>query len=211
MSQRRFIEAQQGLPVREVVRQDIYDTKVLPQGGIASLTFFTQPTAGMINSNMVGQGMLARPKEFYCLGIAIQVFPGWTADMDDGITDTWAAYKKKIYEGGYVYFWVGDKLYTTSPLKRFPEGTGNAGMGTGGEDNNTILFCNGLQDINHYWETCVHNVGNMKKKPIHIMFQQSFSVVVTWPTQATANPGFGTGLDARIRVYLRGYLWREVQ
>lgn len=209
MSQRRYIEAKAGLPVREVIRQCLYDTKVIPQGGVNSLSFFTTPTAGFLFSNMVGQGAMPKPQEFYTLGMAVELFPGITVGIDNGVTDTWASFKKKILETAYVEFWVGAKRYLLSPLKRVPQGVGPAGIGVGGEDANAIVMTNGLQDINHFWETAVRNMG--KKKPVKITSQQAFSVMITWPTAAQANPGFGTGYDALIRVYLVGYKWREVQ
>jgi len=196
--------------MREVIRQCYYDTKPIPNGGTGSLTFFTQPTAGQLNSNFEGQGMLPKPKEFYVLGIAVQIFPGYDVDIDDGITDTWAMRKKKIFETAYIDFFIGSKNYTGTVLKRVPEGVMTAGVGTGGENDNDIILVNGEQDVNHYWDTCVKNVGNMKQKPIHLFMLQNFYVRITWPTPAQSNHPFGTGHEAKVRVFLVGYLWREV-
>jgi len=133
-------------------------------------------------------------------------------DMDDGMTDNWFTFKKKIYESAYVRFQVGEKLYYDEPLKRVPAGLGPHGFGTdGGRNPSAANFytCHGIQDINHYWECGVREGG--KLKPVHIMSQQAFNVIVYWPTAAHADPGFGTGFFGIMRIYLVGTRFREVQ
>lgn len=191
-----------------MARECLYDTKPITDGGVASLTFFVNPTAGYLWSNMPGQGALPKPQEFYALGIAIEIFPDTAADMDDGVTDTWAGHKKKIFEAAYVQFTVGQKYYCHIPLKRIPEGLGSAGIGVGGEDTNTLIITNGVPDVNHYWPLAV-KLGELK--PVHIMSQQSFRVDVYWPTAAQSAPGLGTGVSAQCRCYLAGIRLREVQ
>jgi hypothetical protein len=209
---RRVIASEAGTPTLEGVKQELYDTKIYPSAGTPLLEFFRNPSAGELLSNMQASGQLPSPQEYHALGIAVEIFPLPDETARGRTTKAWAEDKRRILEGALFKFYVGVKNYLTLPLMRIPEGMGTAGFGAGVD---TILnagqvdyfLTNGVQDINHFYDVFVRLQN--KKKPIHIPAQQAFYAQITWPNLVPLD--FSKLEYAKIRVYLIGVLWREVQ
>ena len=203
---RRIVPAAAGVPALEPIRQDLYDTAAQTIANpVATLDFFRTPGAGELNSNMQGSGQLPHPQQYHAFGICAEIFGAEGVEADEVMAELWAAFKKKLRETAWLRLRIGSKDYLTIPLKRVPEGMGYAGVGAGGTDVVSIPITNGVQDVQHYHDLTIKQMG--KIKPIHIPAQQSFLVQVIWP----ALPPFADRYDFRIRVYLVGILWREVQ
>jgi hypothetical protein len=208
---RRVIASEAGTPTLEGVKQELYDTKLYPGLGTPLLEFFRNPGQGELLSNMQASGQLPSPQEFHVLGIAVEIFP-----LPDQVTSRlrnskeWIEDKRRVLEGALFKFYVGVKNYLTLPLMRIPEGMGAVGFGAASDVAKTQIdyfLTNGIQDINHYYDVYVRLQN--KKKPIHIPAQQAFYAQITWPTLVPLT--YSTFDFAKIRVYLIGVLWREVQ
>jgi hypothetical protein len=208
---RRVIATEAGTPTLEGVKQELYDTKLYPGLGTPLLEFFRNPAQGELLSNMQASGQLPSPQEFHILGIAVEIFPlPDRTTSRNRISKEWAEDKRMVLEGALFKFNVGVKNYLTLPLMRIPEGMGMTGFGAASDVAKTpidYVLTNGVQDINHYFDVFVRLLN--KKKPIHIPPQQAFYAQITWPTAVPLT--YSTFDYAKIRVYLIGVLWREVQ
>lgn len=210
---RRVVAAPQGRPVREVVRWELFDTKQYPAAGIGTLQFFLNPAVTPLDSNMNGSGVLTNPQSFDAYGIAVEIFPQYEEAVADGISELWAIEKKKIREGAWLQLTVGIKPYLILPLKRIPEGMGFTGLSAGADDTtgavDEMVLTHGMQDVKHVYPLAVRIRG--ENVPIEIPAQQAFKVEIFWPTFIpTTETGHTTNV-VRVRVYLVGHLWREVQ
>lgn len=204
---RRIAPEAAGVPALEPIAQDLYDTKLYPSLGTGILTFFQNPAVGSEReTNMVSSGTLSYPKQFHAFGIAVEIFPAYLDTADIGVTEVFAQDKKKLREHAYLTLVIGSKDYLTLPLTRIPEGVGMTGAIAGGATN-SYAITHGVPDIKHAFELTVPQQG--KIKPIHIPAQQSFRVDIRWPNILVLNGAHDNGI--KVRVYLVGVLWREVQ
>ncbi|MBD3263627.1 MAG: hypothetical protein GF375_00815 [Candidatus Omnitrophica bacterium] len=205
---RRVAPAPAGVPALEPIAQELYDTKDYPIAGTGTLTFFQNPSAlGEIETNMVASGQLPYPQQFHAFGICFEIFPGYTELEAVGNNVSWNREKQKLREKCFLRLTIGSKDYLTLPGCHIPEGMGIAGFSAGDDTvSNYASLTQGIQDIKHAFELTVPQAG--KIKPIHIPAQQSFKVEIRWPTPLVlAVPE----QPVKIRVYLVGILWREVQ
>lgn len=203
---KRVVPSAPGIPALEPVKQDLYDTKAYnPAAAPNVLEFFRNPTPGELFSNMSASGQLPHPQQFHTYGIAVEMFPEYDADADEGADDNWVVSKKKIREAAWLKFHIGAKDYLTIPLVRVPEGTGEAGLAAGLVAVGASFLTQGIPDIAHYYDVIIKLKG--QAQPIHIPSQQAFFVQIYWPTSPTLLVTF----VVKVRVYLVGVLWREVQ
>lgn len=211
----RVVAKPQGRAVKEVVKWELYDTKVfLDTGATGVLQFYLNPNpGGLIFTNMHLSGQLPKPRSMDVYGIAVEMFPGFDQDRATGIYQIWAAEKKKIRETAWIQLTVGVKPYLIEPLMRIPEGMGATGITAGADDStgavNEMLLTHGLQEVHHYYPLGVPIAGGLD--PIEIPEQQSFSVTITWPNPPVLNTTGRSSLNVYVRCYLIGNLHREVQ
>jgi len=206
---RRIAPAAAGIPALEPIAQELYDTKPYPIAGTGVLTFFQNPSAaGELETNMVASGQLPYPQQFHAFGIAVEIFPGYGEPELSGVDHLWAEEKIKLRERAFLKLTIGSKDYLTLPLVRVPEGLGySAGFALGdGTAFDQTVISQGISDIKHAFELTVPQQG--KIKPIHIPAQQSFRVEIRWPQPL---PLVFMTVPVKIRTYLVGVLWREVQ
>jgi len=207
---RRIAPAPAGVPALEPIAQELYDTNDYPVAGTGSLTFFQNPSAlGEIETNMVASGQLSYPQQFHAFGICFEIFPGYEEEATIGTQVSWAQEKIKLRERCFARLIIGSKDYLTLPGIHIPEGIGQVGVAVGDDGvggANRVVVTQGFQDVKHGFELTVPQQG--KIKPIHIPAQQSFRVELRWPNPLALviaeNP-------VKIRVFLIGVLWREVQ
>jgi len=199
---RRVAPAPPGVPALEPVRQDLYDTKAW-EPATSSAEFFRNPGIGEINTNMQANGQLPFPQQYHVFGLCLEVIPNYEDPNEVGTTTLNSANKKKLLEQLYLRFRIGSKDYLTVPMKRVPTGLSPFGY-AGGNISQRLVYGNGLQDVQQYYDVTIRQGG--KIKPIHIPAQQSFFVQVVNPFGA-----FPVTNAWLFRCYLVGILWREVQ
>jgi len=205
---RRVAPAAAGVPALEPIAQELYDTKDYPIAGTGTLTFFQNPSAvGEIETNMVASGQLPYPQQFHAFGICFEIFPNYDEAAAIGTDVTWAVEKVKLREKCFARLTIGSKDYLTLPGIHIPEGVGLTGVAVGDNaGSNQVVVNHGFQDIKHGFELTVPQQG--KIKPIHIPAQQSFRVELRWPIPLALT---SVQEAVKIRMYLIGVLWREVQ
>lgn len=217
---RRVIAQPQGKAALEVVRQDLYDTQDYPAAGVGVLEFFKNPNVnGELWTNMVASGQLPNPQKFEVEGIAVEIFPALDAFYGTDLLAFaefamgWSSDKAAILDGAWLKLKVGVKDYLTIPLRRIPGGVGPAGFAVGSLEavDNSALMTHGIQDVKHCYDVTIRLSG--ATRPILVPSQQSFLVALYWPAIITHGllNSKGGAIAAKIRVYLIGNYYREVQ
>lgn len=188
----------------DVIIEPRYDTALIPQVGIAALTFFQlpigqglstfQPNAGVLpktnrDTNMVLSGQLPGGYMFDLLGFRIApAFNCTDADLHFALN------------GALFTFVIGSKPFLTVPASTIPQGNGPSGSGA---------------SMNSSGWPLLKNMYGVAKKPLRLTQTQNFNITLTWPgggratTTADALGQVAPGLP--ITVYLDGYLYRPVQ
>jgi hypothetical protein len=213
----------------EVIDQPLYDYQIYPTAGLQQMVFFQNPigqltsaspgNAGnfkqLSDTNMISGGSLPAPQAFFCTGIEVDIDPGSSGAANTfAIQDPQAhvaaaaatvqageADVNAIYNSGALRFIVSTKAYyEEGPLYRFPPASAfrmdcaiASNSATAAEDTKVKLRVDG--------EPCQLNPG------VGIVTSQNFSVTLVWPAVVATPSGF----NARIGVFLRGYLFRAVQ
>lgn len=130
MAERKYVPTAPGMPVRELVYHEIYDTKeIFPDNRVVHTDFFRNPNAGgLYLSNMTASGQLHRPQEFYLFGIGLEFFNETGTFLYPPYGNIEAAKKKKqnfeelkmtFLEKAEMSFRIGAKSYLEVPLSRF--------------------------------------------------------------------------------------------
>jgi hypothetical protein len=218
---RRVVAQPVGRAALEVVKQDLYDTQDYPATGLGVLEFFKNPNVnGELWTNMVASGQLPNPQKFEVEGIAVEIFPELLAFYGTDVTAFaefaigWSADKAAILDGAWLKLKVGVKDYLTIPLRRIPGGVGPAGLAIGSLEvvDNSALTTHGIQDVKHCYDVTIRLSG--ATRPILVPSQQSFLVALYWPnviTHGLLDVAGKATVVAKIRVYLIGTYYREVQ
>jgi hypothetical protein len=100
-------------------------------------------------------------------------------------------------------------------LRRIPAGVGPAGFALSALEgvDNSALTTHGIQDIKHHYDVTIRLSG--ATRPILVPSQQSFLVALYWPAVIAHSLMLAgeirTHAVAKIRVYLIGNYYREVQ
>lgn len=213
----------------ELIWQPIYDWNIYPTAGILNLPFFAtaqgqgqsaQPIAAAAvkspaDTNLTQAGTLPAPQSFWCDGIEVQIDAGSTATANlfaNAVPTFFAAAEAAaisaplndwvvIARSGTLAFSIMQKnYYQDGPLYRFPQRAAariDAGVA------NTSATTSELGIAMPY------SFG----KPVRfipgwgIKTTTNFGVTLSWPAvRATAS-----GFNARIGVFLNGWLFRAAQ
>ena len=216
----------------ELIWQPLYDYNIYPTAGAAQLLFFATPQGAGFSSqpiaaaapksigdtNMVLAGMLPAPQAFWLDGIEVVIDTGGTAtanlysnnEATIFLAAAAAAATTKtndlniIAKSGRLDLTIMQKnYYSESPLYRFPHRSATRAdmfMQTSSATTGAI--------ISEYPRT--EGVGVRFDPGLGIASQTNFGVALTWTTPAvTTAPG--SGFNARIGVFLNGWLFRAAQ
>ncbi|MHB8674553.1 MAG: hypothetical protein ACYDAK_12875 [Candidatus Limnocylindrales bacterium] len=213
----------------ELIWQPIYDWNIYPTAGILNLPFFAtaqgqgqsaQPIAAAAvkspaDTNLTQAGTLPAPQSFWCSGIEVQIDAGSTATANlfaNAVPTFFAAANAAaasaplndwvvIARSGTLVFNIMQKTYyQDGPLYRFPQRAAAridssiaTSSATAGELGVAMPFSTGLP---------VEFVPGWGIKTT-----TNFGVTLSWPAvRATAS-----GFNARIGVFLNGWLFRAAQ
>lgn len=216
----------------ELIWQPLYDWNIYPTAGIANLPFFAngigsgfsaQPIAAagpktIADTNLTQGGILPAPQCFWVDGIDVCVDPGSTATANlfgNAVPSYFAAAVAAAVSGafndhyiisktGTLTFTIMQKVYyQEGPLLRFPQRSAVRGdlavsttSGTVGEIGIALPRSEGIP---------------VRFDPGYgINTTSNFGVTLTWPALVvTTAPG--SGFNARIGVFLNGWLFRAAQ
>ena len=192
----------------EVIGSALYDYTTYALAGQTELNFFQTPQGQggktLADTNMESAGALPNPKNFLVTAIEVNFWSGvlpsvFGAQADaDGLNDTWT-----VAKSGYLEFYIGSKNYVQEgPLGVFPAMNGLV-VSAAVADATTA-------GANMQSRIAYSNLGGkpyVLASPVALVSNQNFRVSMKWPT-AVALP---SGVDARIGVRLRGFLYRLSQ
>jgi hypothetical protein len=218
----------------ELIWQPLYDWQIYPTAGIALLPFFAVPQGGGFSSqpqaaaspkiaadtNLTQAGILPAPQCFWADGIEVCIDPGATAtanlfqnqvptfaDANNAAANgQWYNDYNIIVRSGFLAFSIMEKIcYEESPLYRIPQRSyvRNSSVIDVSPETATV----GTVAIQE-----VHSTGlAVRFHPGYgIATTCNFAVRLTWPALVpTTAPG--SGFNARIGVFLNGWLFRAAQ
>lgn len=216
----------------ELIWQPLYDWQIYPTAGIAALPFFTVPQGNGFSSqpiaaagpkteadtNLVTASALPAPQSFWVDGLEVVIEPGATATAN-----LWAAANptivlaaqaaasnviaqdfSQISKSGLLKFNIMQKTYyQESPLHRFPQRSCvRADLSAASTSATAVSLTT----------TFARTEGQMVRfaPGYGIATSTNFNVNLTWPALVpTTAPG--SGFNARIGVFLNGWLFRAAQ
>jgi hypothetical protein len=187
------------------LQQPIYDTELLPAGGVTEIIFFQrqlgQTTASgaliktIAETNLQQPGQLANPVEFSLFGFYIEVQPDIT------LSDFVGTYK----QAAFIYTYTGNRVYLQVPLTRMPQGVSPEGYGNG-----AAPFGVTHNGVGHPSSMFKFTIG---RSALRIRPTESFQAAIRWPSGVPVPAIVGTAsqgsaiLAVRIRVILSGLTW----
>lgn len=216
----------------ELIWQPLYDWNIYPTAGIGALPFFATPQGGGFSSqpiaaaapktaadtNLTQAGILPAPQAFWVDGMEICIDPGSTATANlfgnavpSFFAAAGAAAVSAVLNDHYIIAKTGNvaltimqkEYYREGPLSRFPQRSAvradvaNATTsGTVGEIGMALPRTEGIA---------------VRFDPGYgIATSCNFGVNLTWPALVTTTAP-GSGFNARIGVFLNGWLFRAAQ
>lgn len=195
--------------MEEGIWQPLYDYQTYTgSSGHTSLQFFQNPI-GQNNktredTNMESAGQLPRPKFFLLTSLHVVLFPGVDPVQEQSAADAGSQWND-VYtfaKSGYLDLFAGSKSYLQDgPLGRFPPDFRLAGVGALADSTTTAA--DNLSKVD-YATTAGPNYSIV---PILLEPNQNFSVTLNW-SSAVPLP---SGTDARVGVFMNGYLYRLSQ
>ena len=216
----------------ELIWQPLYDFQIYPTAGITALPFFTVPQGGgfssaaiaaaspktAIDSNLTQAGILPAPQSFWVDGIEVLIEPGGVATANlwaptvptiflaagAAASNVIATDFEKIATSGLLQFSIMQKIYyQEGPLHRFPQ---RSSMRMDNALASTSATSGSLSTT-----FCRTEGGAVRFDPGYgIATTANFAVNLTWPALVTTSAP-GSGFNARIGVFLNGWLFRAAQ
>lgn len=188
---------------KDIITQPLYDTQKYDTTPPGTLTFFGTPkgqgttlfgtgTKNLSDTNMEAAASLPSPWTFEIHTIQVDVFQ--LANTATQITDV-----EGLLSSGNLELNIGSKWWLRAPIRHTPAGAGMTGVfGTavGGVPLMAGAFVNGTADPRAVF---------ILSRPITILEQESFNVVLGWPNS------FDVTAACMVRVYLGGELSRAIQ
>jgi len=218
----------------ELIWQPLYDWNIYPLAGVAQILAFNtqqgqgnsaQPIAAAApksaaDSNLQISGMLPAPQAYWVEGIEVQVDPGGTATAnlyavapESVFLGTAAAAStttlndaNRILRSGLLTMTIMQKVYyQESPLYRLPPRTNVKYAG-----DVAICGTNAQPGSLATMQALAEGQGVHLDPGLGIASMTNFGVTLSWPGLVpTTAPG--SGFNARIGVFLNGWLFRAAQ
>ena len=216
----------------ELIWQPLFDWNIYPTAGIATLPFFStpigqgqssQPAAAAAaknasDTNLQQAGMLPSPQAFWVDGLEVCVDPGGSATANlytvavptiflavaAAASNVIANDFARISKSGLLTFSIMQKnYYQESPINRFPQRSAIRADAAYGDNSATTGSLSTTLPR-------AEGVGVRFDPGLGIATNTNFSVVMTWPALVTTTAP-GSGFNARIGVFLNGWLFRAAQ
>lgn len=182
-----------------------YDWQTYASAGTTSMRFFQVPNGQssktIHDTNMDLAGQLPAPQEFLITSIEVAFIPvGLVSFQGAQAVDAYVNDIKEFGEAGALRLSIGSKDYVIdAPLGKFPPSFRMAGFAAAAD----VTTAGGnLQHRTAYatWAGPIYDIA-----PLRLIPTQNFAVTITWASAVAVSQ------DARIGVYLNGWLYRLSQ
>ena len=216
----------------ELIWQPLFDWNIYPTAGIGQLNFFATPIGqgqsaqqaaaaaakNPSDTNLSQTGMLPAPQAFWVDGIEVCIDPGgsatanlWQVAVPTIVLAAAAAASNviandfaRISKSGILTFSIMSKIYyQESPLNRFPQRSAVRADAAYGDNSATAVSLSTTLPR-------TEGAGVRFDPGLGISSSTNFAVNIQWPALVTTTAP-GSGFNARIGVFLNGWLFRAAQ